>query len=393
MDSSLYKQTSSSLSPKQVAILGSTGSIGTQALKVIAAHPDELQVFLLSGHSNANRLIEQAKLFKPQHVVVTHTELYPRVKEALQADPITVHAGQDALCQLVQEPTVDTVLAAMVGFAGLRSTVAAIKAGKEIALANKETLVVAGTEIISLAKEHNSEILPVDSEHSAIYQCLVGEKNPIEKILLTSSGGPFLHHSKEELQRVTPAEALHHPQWNMGAKITIDSATMMNKGLEMIEACHLFQVPPQWVEIVVHPESKIHSMVQFADGVVKAQLSEPNMQLPIAYALGCRKRLPNALPRLPFFDTTFSFLPPDPIRFPCIRLAYQAMEVGGAMPCILNAANEVANLAFRQERISFVRIPEVIEQTLARSSNTSHPSIESLCDIHLHATWLAESLL
>lgn len=379
---------------KRVAILGATGSIGTQALQIIQEEPQRFEAYLLTAHSNYSLLIEQAKLFRPAHIVITNSEYYHLVKDALASYPTQVHTGTAALEQLVCLPEIDIVLAAMVGFAGLRPTLAALEAGKEIALANKETLVVAGEIIIQKAREKGVRILPVDSEHSAIFQCLIGEEgNTIEKILLTASGGPFLHTPLDQMVCITPAEALRHPKWSMGAKITIDSATMMNKGLEMIEACHLFNVKPEEVQIVVHPQSYIHSMVQFQDGVIKAQIGQPDMRLPISYALGATSRIPNSYSRLDLFLNEFSFFAPDFKRFPCLTLSYEAMKRGGTAPCALNAANEVANAAFRKGTLSFTGISELIEKVLARVSFKPTPSLSDLFALHEEATHLAEEFL
>ena len=340
---------------KRIAILGSTGSIGTQALEVIAEHPDLYEVYALTANNRVELLIEQARRFIPDAVVVANEAKYQQLKEALEDLPIKVYAGADALCEVVEAGPVDMVLAAMVGYAGLRPTMRAIQAGKPIALANKETLVVAGEIINELALKHRVPILPVDSEHSAIFQCLAGEMdNPIEKILLTASGGPFLKCKMEELAHVTKAQALKHPNWDMGAKITIDSATMMNKGFEVIEAKWLFGVHPEQIEVVVHPQSVIHSMVQFEDGAVKAQLGVPDMRLPIQYAFSYPFRVKASFDRLDFMKcANLTFEQPDTTRFRCLALAYEALNSGGNMACILNAANEVVNAAFLQDRIPF----------------------------------------
>ncbi len=382
------------MKPKQIAILGATGSIGTQALDVISEHPDQLRAFALTAHNNVTKLVDLAHRFLPEHIVITDPSLYEEVKEKLHQLPVQVHSGLKAVDGIVALPEVDMVLAAMVGFAGLRSTLSAIEAGKDIALANKETLVVAGDLIMKSAQDKNVKIIPVDSEHSAIYQCLVGEEgNPIEQILLTGSGGPFLHISAADMQSITPEQALKHPKWNMGAKITIDSATLMNKGLEMIEACHLFAVEPKQVQVIIHPQSYIHSMVQFKDGVVKAQIGEPDMRLPISYALAYCQRIPNRYTRTNFFATDFSFLAPDFNRFPCLRLAYEAIQLGGNMPCILNAANEIANSAFRNSQISFPTIPRLIENIMQEALFIATPNTEDLFLSHEKATTSAKRLI
>ena len=349
---------------KKIAILGSTGSIGTQALDVIEANPDLFEAYILTANNNVELLIQQARRFQPEMVVIANEQHYDAVQRALSNLPIKVYAGADALCDVVQDDNVDIVLASLVGFAGLRPTISAIKAKKIIALANKETLVVAGELINRLTSEYQVPILPVDSEHSAIFQCLE-PGNPIEKILLTASGGPFRHYSEEDLKSVTKAQALAHPTWNMGAKITIDSATMMNKGFEVIEAKWLFGVKPEQIQVVVHPQSVIHSMVQFEDGAVKAQLGEPDMRLPIQYAFSYPRRLHSDFDRLDFFSLkSLTFEKPDTKRFPCLQFAYDALQRGGNMPCIVNAANEIVNRAFIEDRISFTRIAEIIHKTM-----------------------------
>ena len=349
---------------KKIAILGSTGSIGTQALDVIEANPDLFEAYILTANNNVELLIQQARRFQPEMVVIANEQHYDAVQRALSNLPIKVYAGADALCDVVQDDNVDIVLASLVGFAGLRPTISAIKAKKIIALANKETLVVAGELINRLTSEYQVPILPVDSEHSAIFQCLE-PGNPIEKILLTASGGPFRHYSEEDLKSVTKAQALAHPTWNMGAKITIDSATMMNKGFEVIEAKWLFGVKPEQIQVVVHPQSVIHSMVQFEDGAVKAQLGVPDMRLPIQYAFSYPRRLHSDFDRLDFFSLkSLTFEKPDTKRFPCLQFAYDALQRGGNMPCIVNAANEIVNRAFIEDRISFTRIAEIIHKTM-----------------------------
>lgn len=380
---------------KRIAILGSTGSIGTQALDVVRQHPDRFEAYALVAHSSIQKLIEQAREFKPEMVVIANESLYPTLRDALADLPIKVYAGADAICDVVQIDEVDTVLTAMVGFAGLRPTIAAIKAHKTIALANKETLVVAGQLMTDLAITNRAAILPVDSEHSAIFQSLVGEdQNAITKILLTASGGPFRRFTAEELRTVTCSQALQHPNWQMGAKITIDSATMMNKGFEMIEAHWLFGVAPEQIEVYVHPESIIHSAVEFADGAVKAQLGVPDMRLPIQYALTYPQRLPLAGDRLDLFSLgRLTFERPDMERFPCLKLAYEAIAQGGNMPCIINAANEVANLAFREERIPYGRIAEVITHCMEHGTFIASPTLDDLFQTDEEVRALASGLL
>ncbi len=380
---------------KKIAILGSTGSIGTQALDVIDRHSDRFEAYVLTAGSNAELLVEQARKFNPDTVVIAEESKYEFVCEALADTDIKVFAGAKALCEVVAYPSIDVVLTALVGFAGLRSTVSAIEAGKTIALANKETLVVAGEKIIELAQKHNAPIIPVDSEHSAIFQCLVGEfDNPIERILLTASGGPFRKFTGEQLAKVTCADALKHPNWQMGAKITIDSATLMNKGLEMIEAKWLFGVQPDQIDIVVHPESIIHSAVQFADGGIKAQLGAPDMRLPIQYAFSFPERLPLNTQRISL--TQLGALHFEPARFadfPCLGLAFEAVKKGGNMPCIMNAANEIANAAFRRGEIGFNDIGRVISQTMQRAHFISSPSLDDYFSTDRSARDLAVSLL
>ena len=370
---------------RQLAILGSTGSIGTQALEVVSEHSDLFEVDLL---------INQARKYMPEVVVIANERKYPELKEALEDLPIKVWAGADAIAQMVQSEPIDMVLTAMVGYSGLRPTISAIKAGKAIALANKETLVVAGELIMKLAAEHKVPILPVDSEHSAIFQCLTGAyDNPIEKILLTASGGPFRTKSLEELATVTKAQALRHPNWTMGAKITIDSASMMNKGFEMIEAKWLFDVTPDQVQVVVHPQSVIHSMVQFEDGAVIAQLGIPDMKLPIAYAFSFPTRMRSMAPRLDFNQySTLTFEEPDMERFRNLAFAFEAARQGGNMPCILNAANEVVVAAFLQDRIGFLQMSDVIEQTMRKASFIVNPSYEDYVATDTEARRLAAEL-
>lgn len=363
---------------KKIAILGSTGSIGTQALDVVSQHPDLFEARVLTAGRRADLLIDQARRFLPDAVVIADESQYQYVQEALADLPVKVYAGEEALCQVVEGEQIDIVLTALVGFAGLKPTLHAINARKAIALANKETLVVAGELVMQRALARQAPILPVDSEHSAIFQCLTGERSPIEKIILTASGGPFRLMERERLAAVTPTEALKHPNWQMGAKITIDSATMMNKGFEMIEAKWLFGVSPTDIEIVVHPESIIHSAVQFADGAVKAQLGMPDMRVPIQYALSYPQRLTLNTPKLDLFTLGhLTFEKPDMERFACLALAYEATQSGGNKPCVLNAANEVANLAFREGRLGFLQIAEVIAETMARTPFVAEPSLDT----------------
>ena len=378
---------------KKIAILGSTGSIGTQALDVIEANPDLFQAYVLTAYNNVELLINQARRFQPEVVVIANEQHYDAVQRALSNLPIKVYAGADALCEVVQDENVDIVLASMVGFAGLRPTISAIKAKKVIALANKETLVVAGELMNRLAAEYQVPILPVDSEHSAIFQCLE-PGNRIEKILLTASGGPFRRYSEEELKTVTKAQALAHPTWNMGAKITIDSATMMNKGFEVIEAKWLFGVKPEQIQVVVHPQSVIHSMVQFEDGAVKAQLGVPDMRLPIQYAFSYPKRLHSDFDRLDFFSLkNLTFEEADTKRFPCLQFAYEALRKGGNMPCIVNAANEIVNRAFIDDRISFTRMAEIIDTTMQHVAFSRESELETYLQSDEEARRYATSLI
>lgn len=379
---------------RQLAILGSTGSIGTQALVVVSEHSDLFEVYALTANNQVDLLINQARKYMPEVVVIANERKYPELKEALEDLPIKVWAGADAIAQMVQSEPIDMVLTAMVGYSGLRPTISAIKAGKAIALANKETLVVAGELIMKLAAEHKVPILPVDSEHSAIFQCLTGAyDNPIEKILLTASGGPFRRKTLEELATVTKAQALRHPNWTMGAKITIDSASMMNKGFEMIEAKWLFDVTPDQVQVVVHPQSVIHSMVQFEDGAVIAQLGIPDMKLPIAYAFSFPTRMRSMAPRLDFNQySTLTFEEPDMERFRNLAFAFEAARQGGNMPCILNAANEVVVAAFLQDRIGFLQMSDVIEQTMRKASFIVNPSYEDYVATDTEARRLAAEL-
>lgn len=363
---------------KRIAILGSTGSIGTQTLEVIEQNPEHFEVEVLTANNNIRLLIDQAKKFQPNVVVISNSCHYDELTEALKNEPIKVFAGKEALQQVVQMDTIDMVVTAMVGYSGLIPTCNAIKAGKDIALANKETMVVAGEIINQLAIEHKVNIYPVDSEHSAIFQCLVGEfNNEIEKIYLTASGGPFRGFSLEQLANVTKADALKHPNWDMGAKITIDSASMMNKGFEVIEAKWLFGLKPEQIDVVVHPQSIIHSLVQFRDGSMKAQMGLPDMKLPIQYALNFPERLPSGFKRFSFLDyPKLTFEQPNTKNFRNLALAFEALNQGGNMPCILNAANEVVVQAFLTERISFLQMPEIIEQTMQKATYLKSPNLE-----------------
>ena len=378
---------------KQIAILGSTGSIGTQALQVIAEHPELYEAYVLTANNQVELLVEQARKFMPAAVVIANENKYLQLKELLADLPIQVYAGADALCEVVEAKPIDVVLASMVGYAGLRPTINAIRAGKTIALANKETLVVAGELINELATQYHTPILPVDSEHSAIFQCLENN-NPLEKVILTASGGPFRTFTMEQLHHVTKAQALKHPNWDMGAKITIDSATMMNKGFEVIEAKWLFGVRPDQIEVVVHPQSVIHSMVQYEDGAVKAQLGMPDMRLPIQYAFSYPQRIKSSFDRLDFSQLKeLTFEQPDTNRFRCLALAYEALNQGGNMACILNAANEVVVSAFLKERIPFLRMSEVIEETMAKVSFIHTPTYEDYVATDAEARRIAESLI
>ena len=380
---------------KNIAILGSTGSIGTQTLEVIQEHLDQFCVEVLTAHSNSTLLIQQALKFNPNAVVISDESKYAEVKEALASTDIKVYAGKQALEQIVEMDSIDIVLTALVGAAGLPPTVKAILAKKNIALANKETLVVAGEIITQLAKENGVNIYPVDSEHSAIFQCLTGEwHNPIEKIILTASGGPFRQKPAEELAEVTKAQALKHPNWTMGAKITIDSATLMNKGLEVIEAKWLFNLKPSQIDVVVHPQSIIHSLVQFEDGSMKAQLGLPDMKLPILYAMAYPQRVKTDWPRFNFMDyPQFTFEKPRIEVFRCLGLAFEALEQGGNAPCILNAANEIAVARFLNDEIKFLQIAETVEKTLQQASFIAKPSLEELIASDTEARGIAASIL
>lgn len=376
---------------KKIAILGSTGSIGTQALQVIEEHADLYEAYVLTANNRVELLIEQARRFMPEAVVIANEDKYEVLRDALADLPVKVYAGAEALCQIVQERPVDVVLTAMVGFAGLRPTISAIKAGKAIALANKETLVVAGELINRLANDYHADIIPVDSEHSAIFQCLAGEVSPVEKIILTASGGPFRTFSHEQLASVTKAQALKHPNWSMGAKITIDSASMMNKGFEVIEAKWLFGVEPGQIQVVVHPQSIVHSAVQFADGAVKAQLGMPDMRVPIQYAFSYPLRLQSSFERLDLFRVgALTFEEPDTRRFRNLALAYEALHEGGNMPCIVNAANEIVNRAFLEDRIGFLQMSDVIANTMRKTSFVKKPTYEDYLQTDAEARRIAE---
>lgn len=383
------------MTKKNIAILGSTGSIGTQALEVIEQNPDLFEVEVLTANSQIELLIKQAKKFKPNAVVIGNEDLYTTLHDALDPLDIKVYAGQKALEQIVQMGSIDMVLTAMVGFAGLTPTLEALNAGKAIALANKETLVVAGELVMKTAMERGVPIIPVDSEHSAIFQCLVGEEhNPLEKIILTASGGPFRTKSLEEIQKVSLKEALNHPNWCMGNKITIDSATLMNKGLEAIEAKWLFSLKPEQVEIVVHPQSIIHSLVGFRDGSLKAQMGLPDMKLPIQYAMGFPNRIDSKAERFNFADyPTLNFEQPDLVRFPNLRIALECMNQGGNLPCIMNAANEIAVAAFLEEKIGFTDITNIIEKTLINSTFLSHPGLQDYIESDKEARQKAISFI
>ncbi|MBO7471599.1 MAG: 1-deoxy-D-xylulose-5-phosphate reductoisomerase [Bacteroidaceae bacterium] len=379
---------------RKICILGSTGSIGTQTLQVIAEHPDLFEAYVLTANTQADLLIKQAKDFKPQCVVIADESKYDYVCEALKDEPVQVYTGADALCQVVQMEPVDIVLTALVGFSGLRPTISAIKAGKPIALANKETLVVAGELITQLCLEHKVPLLPVDSEHSAIFQSLMGEESPIEKIILTASGGPFRTFSLDQLKSVTPAQALKHPNWDMGAKITIDSASMMNKGFEVIEARWLFDVTPDKIQVVVHPQSILHSAVQFEDGAVKGQLGMPDMRVPIQLALSYPYRLKSSFPRIDWWNLKdLTFEKPDPEKFRCLHMAYEAIRLGGNAACIVNAANEVVNLAFRQERCGFLQMADIIEKTLGKVPHQEKPTLQDYLDCDRESRIVANELI
>lgn len=380
---------------QQICILGSTGNIGTQALEVIRQHPDRYEAYALTANNHWELLAQQAREFHPAAVVIANEAHYEALKEALRDEPDTkVYAGRDAVCQIVEAGPITMVLTAMVGFSGLTPTIRAIRARKTICLANKETLVVAGELICQLAEEYRVPILPVDSEHSAIFQSLVGEgDNEISKLLLTCSGGPFRKFTHEQLRHVTAADALRHPTWDMGAKITIDSASLMNKGFEVIEARWLFGVPAEKIEVLIHPQSIVHSGVEFVDGGVKAQLGVPDMKLPIQYAFSYPDRLPLQGDRLDLFRQPLEFFRPDVEKFQCLQLAYESIRKGGNMPCIVNAANEIVNLAFREGRCSFLGMGEVIEKTMQRATFDAKPDYEVYLQTDAEARRLATELL
>lgn len=380
---------------QQICILGSTGSIGTQALEVIRQHPDRYEAYALTANNHWELLAQQAREFHPAAVVIANEAHYEALKEALRDEPDTkVYAGRDAVCQIVEAGPITMVLTAMVGFSGLTPTIRAIRARKTICLANKETLVVAGELICQLAEEYRVPILPVDSEHSAIFQSLVGEgDNEISKLLLTCSGGPFRKFTHEQLRHVTAADALRHPTWDMGAKITIDSASLMNKGFEVIEARWLFGVPAEKIEVLIHPQSIVHSGVEFVDGGVKAQLGVPDMKLPIQYAFSYPDRLPLQGDRLDLFRQPLEFFRPDVEKFQCLQLAYESIRKGGNMPCIVNAANEIVNLAFREGHCSFLGMGEVIEKTMQRATFDAKPDYEVYLQTDAEARRLATELL
>ena len=381
---------------QQICILGSTGSIGTQALDVIAQHPDRYEAYCLTANNSVERLAEQARRFSPACVVIANEARYDELKALLADRPdIQIYAGSEALGQVVEAGPVDVVLASMVGFSGLVPTIHAIKAGKKIALANKETLVVAGELILNLVRQHHVDLLPVDSEHSAIFQSLVGEDmNEVDKILLTCSGGPFRLYDREQLAGVTAADALRHPTWDMGAKITIDSASLMNKGFEVMEARWLFGVPADRIQVLIHPQSIVHSGVQFVDGAVKAQLGVPDMRLPIQYAFSYPERLPLAGDRLDLFAAArLDFFEPDSSKFKCLALAYEAIRQGGNMPCILNAANEVANAAFRRGECSFLGMADIIEHTMQTATFDRKPDLDTYLQTDREAREVAATFL
>ena len=380
---------------KHIAILGSTGSIGRQALDVVRNHSDAFEVEVLTAQNNADLLIEQAIFFKPNAVVIGNDEKYQTVRKALEAYPIKVFSGKESLRQVVTMDEIDIVLTAMVGIAGLEPTLEAVSAGKPIALANKETLVVAGNLITEQARNKGINIYPVDSEHSAIFQCLAGEfHNEIEKIYLTASGGPFRGKSREFLENVKKEDALLHPNWSMGCKITIDSATLMNKGLEVIEAKWLFGLQPEQIEVIVHPQSIVHSMVQFTDGSIKAQMGLPDMKLPILYALSYPNRVQTSFPRFDFANcSTLTFEAADIVNFPCLNLAYEALQKGGNMPCVLNAANEIAVAAFLRDKLTFLKIPELVEQCMQNLHFISNPSLSDLLETDLETRNYAQKLM
>ena len=379
---------------KKICILGSTGSIGTQTLQVIEERPDLFEAYVLTANTRADMLIQQAVKFQPAAVVIADESKYEYVKEALKEHPIQVYTGPDSLCQVVTMGPVDIVLNALVGFSGLRPTVSAIEAHKVIALANKETLVVAGQLITGLCVKHHVAVLPVDSEHSAIFQCLMGEQSEVEKIILTASGGPFRSFTAEQLRDVTPAMALKHPNWQMGAKITIDSATMMNKGFEVMEAKWLFDVEPDRIQVVVHPQSIVHSAVQFADGTVKAQLGMPDMRMPIQLALSYPMRVESGFPRIDWWNMKdLSFEKPQTDKFRCLALAYEAIARGGNAGCVVNAANEVANLAFRNGECGFLQIPDIIEKTMGKVAHSDDLTLDGYLECDAESRAVAREFL
>ena len=379
---------------RRIAILGSTGSIGTQALDVISRHQDLFQVEMLSAGSNAELLIQQARQFNPNAVVICNKDRYKEVKDALEPIDIKVFAGVESAGELAGGSNVDIVLAAMVGFSGLAPTISAMKKGKVIALANKETLVAAGSIISRLSRECNSPLIPVDSEHSAIFQSLQGERARIEKLLLTASGGPFLHMEKEDFDKITVEQALNHPNWKMGSKVTIDSASMMNKGLEIMEAAWLFNIPVDKIEVVVHPQSIIHSMVQFTDGSIKSQLGYPDMRVPIQYALSYPNRIDLDTKRISFPELKeLTFFSPDLEKFPCLAIAYSSFRKGGNIPCAMNAANEVAVASFLKEEIKFTQIPLVIEKTLEKCNFVASPTVEDIFSTDRQSKEMAREVL
>ena len=378
---------------RQIAILGSTGSIGTQTLQVVEEHPECFEVYAITANTRVDELIAQARKFMPEAVVIADETKYPKLKEALSDLPIKVFGGYESICQIVEATPIDIVVTAMVGFSGLRPTINAIKAGKAIALANKETMVVAGELINALAMEYKTPILPVDSEHSAIFQCLAGEMhNKVEKLILTASGGPFRTFTKEQLEHVTKEQALKHPNWSMGAKITIDSASMMNKGFEVMEAKWLFGVGAEDIEVVIHPQSVIHSMVQFEDGAIKAQLGTPDMRLPIMYALTYPKRLSSSFGRIDWRTTgELTFETPDLELFPNLKHAYDALATGGNIPCVVNAANEICVAAFLKERIKFTDMPKLIGRAMEQATYILKPTLEDYLETDREVRRMVES--
>ena len=380
---------------KQIAILGSTGSIGTQALDVIAQHPEKFEVYALTANNNIDLLIEQAVKFSPEVVVIANDEKYSVLKEALENYPIKVWAGIEAISDIVQSEHIDIVLAAIVGFSGLKPTISALKSGKTVALANKETLVVAGEYIIDLALRNGVPILPVDSEHSAIFQCLNGEEqNRINKIWLTASGGPFRNYSREQLQQVSKEQALNHPKWSMGTKVTIDSSTLINKGFEMIEAKWLFDVDPSQIEVVVHPQSIVHSMIEFEDTSVIAQMGIPDMRVPIQYAFSFPQRLKSNFKSANFFQlSNLTFEQPDLKVFKNLSFAYDAIDKGGNMPCILNAANEIAVESFLQDKISYLSMSDILEETMQKASFVKSPTLDDYFETDIEARKIATDII